>query len=104
MDCVLLPGRRLEGPETERRGYTVKNRGCQYLTWQYLLRHQNTESLQNILARLKAAGVLKGSQVGVVQSHFRFHNDAMYADWDKIDVVGVRTVAALVQELLLKHF
>jgi hypothetical protein len=62
------------------------------------------ESLPDILARLKAADVLKGSQVGVVQSHFQFRNDAMHADWNKIDVVGVKTVMALVQELLLKHF
>jgi hypothetical protein len=62
------------------------------------------ESLPDILAQLKAAEVLKGSQVGVVQSHFQLRNDAMHADWDKIDVVGVKTVAALVQELLLKHF
>jgi len=62
------------------------------------------ESLPDILARLKAAEVLKGSQVSVVQSHFQFRNDAMHADWSKIDVVGVKTVMALVQELLLKHF
>ncbi len=62
------------------------------------------ESLPDILAKLKTAEVLKGSQVGVVQSHFQFRNDAMHADWNKIDVVAVRTVMALVQELLLKHF
>ncbi len=62
------------------------------------------ESLPDILARLKAAEVLKGSQVGVVQSHFQFRNDAMHADWGKIDVVSVKTVIALVQELLVKHF
>src|SRR6266478_9600342 len=62
------------------------------------------ESLPDIFARLKAADILKGSQVGVVQSHFQFRNDAMHADWSKIDVVAVKTVMALVQELLLKHF
>lgn len=65
---------------------------------------ETRESLPEILSRLKTAEILKGSQVGVVQSHFQFRNDAMHADWDKIDVVSVRTVAALVQELLLKHF
>ncbi len=65
---------------------------------------QTRESLPDILAKLKAAEVLKGSQVGIVQSHFQFRNDAMHADWSKIDVVGVKTVIALVQELLLKHF
>src|SRR5258707_4830174 len=61
------------------------------------------EALPDILAKLKTADVLRGSQVGVVQSHFQFRNDAMHADWGKIDVVGVKTVMALVQELLLKH-
>jgi hypothetical protein len=62
------------------------------------------ESLPDILTSLKDAGVFKGSQVGVVQSHFRFRNDAMHADWNKIDAVAVRTVLSMVQELLLKHF
>jgi hypothetical protein len=65
---------------------------------------QTRESLPDILLGLKNAQILKGSQVGVIQSHFQFRNEAMHADWDKIDVVGVRTVIALVQELLLKHF
>jgi hypothetical protein len=62
------------------------------------------ESLPDILSNLKGAGVLTGSQVGVVQSHFQFRNDAMHADWNKIDAVSVRTVLSMVQELLLKHF
>jgi len=61
------------------------------------------ESLPDILVRLKTADILKGSQIGVVQSHFQFRNDAMHADWDKIDTVAVGTVIGLVQELLLKH-
>lgn len=45
------------------------------------------DALPDILFRLKSADVLKGSQVGVVQSHFQFRNDAMHADWKKIDTV-----------------
>jgi hypothetical protein len=62
------------------------------------------ESLPTILAELKKADVLRGSQVSVVQAHFPFRNDAMHADWSKIDVVAVGTALSLVQELLLKHF
>lgn len=62
------------------------------------------DALPDILLRLKNADVLRGSQVGVVQSHFQFRNDAMHADWSKIDKVAVGTVISLVQELLLKHF
>jgi hypothetical protein len=60
--------------------------------------------LQDILSQLKDANILKGSQVGVVQAHFQFRNDALHADWNKIDKVAVGTVISLVQELLLKHF
>lgn len=62
------------------------------------------ESLPHILARLKDANVLKGSQVGVVQANFQFRNDAMHADWDKIDRVAIVTILGLVQQLLMKHF
>jgi hypothetical protein len=60
--------------------------------------------LPDILAQLKDANVLKGSQVGVVQSHFQFRNHALHAEWTKIDTVAVGTAISLVQELLLKHF
>jgi hypothetical protein len=62
------------------------------------------EGLPAILAELKKAEVLKGSQVSVVQAHFPFRNDAMHADWTKLDAVAVGTAISLVQELLLKHF
>ena len=61
-------------------------------------------ALPDILTQLKDANVLKGSQVGVVQSHFQFRNHALHADWTKIDQVAVGTAISLVQELLLKHF
>ncbi len=65
---------------------------------------QTRVALPDILTQLKNANILKGSQVGVVQSHFQFRNDALHADWSKIDTVAVGTVISLVQELLLKHF
>ena len=77
---------------------TIRNLGATYCGI------HTRESLPDILARLQAADILKGSQVGVVQSHFQFRNDAMHADWSKIDAVAVGTALSLVQELLLKHF
>ena len=65
---------------------------------------QTRAPLPDILVSLKTADILKGSQIGVVQSHFQFRNDAMHADWQKIDKVAVGTIIGLVQELLLKHF
>ena len=51
--------------------------------------------LPKILAELKSRGVLPGSQVGVVQAHFQFRNDALHADWTKIDRVAVGTAIHL---------
>lgn len=62
------------------------------------------EDLSSIVTALKTKGVLVGAQFGTVQAQLQFRNDALHADWGKIDVVGVRTILQLVQELLLKHF
>jgi hypothetical protein len=62
------------------------------------------DDLQSIAVALKEAGILVGAQFGTVQAQLQFRNDALHADWAKIDVIGVKTVILLVQELLLKHF
>lgn len=62
------------------------------------------DKLEKIVIALKERGILVGSQFGTVQAQLQFRNDALHADWNKIDVVGVRTVLELVQALLLKHF
>ena len=62
------------------------------------------DDLSKIIVELKQQGILQGSQVGVVQSHLQFRNDALHADWNKIDHVAVSTALQLVQHLLLKHF
>lgn len=45
-----------------------------------------------------------GAPASVPDQISTIDNDAMHADWNKIDRVGVGTVIALVQVLLLKHF
>jgi hypothetical protein len=65
---------------------------------------QTRDALSDIAIALKQKGILVGSQFGTVQAQLQFRNDALHADWGKIDTVGVRTVLQLVQELLLKHF
>ena len=60
--------------------------------------------LQDVVTELKKAGILEGPQLSIAQSHLKFRNDALHADWDKIDKVGVSTALQLVQELLVKHF
>ena len=41
--------------------------------------------LQDVIAALKDAGVLKGGQVGTAQSYLRFRNDSLHADWNAAD-------------------
>ena len=65
---------------------------------------QTRDELHNIVVALKTAGVLVGAQFGTVQAQLQFRNDALHADWKKIDPMGVKTVMLLVQELLRKHF
>jgi hypothetical protein len=65
---------------------------------------QTRDDLSKIVIALKTQGILVGAQFGTVQAQLQFRNDALHADWNKIDAVGVRTVLQLVQELLLKHF
>jgi hypothetical protein len=65
---------------------------------------QTRDELQKIVVALKNAGVLVGAQFGTVQAQLQFRNDALHADWQKVDAIGVKTVMVLVQELLLKHF
>jgi hypothetical protein len=65
---------------------------------------QTRDELHKIVVALKTAGVLVGAQFGTIQAQLQFRNDALHADWTKIDAIGVKTVMLLVQELLLKHF
>ena len=60
--------------------------------------------LQDVISELKKTGILEGPQLSITQAHLKFRNDALHADWDKVDKVGVSTALQLVQELLLKHF
>jgi hypothetical protein len=62
------------------------------------------EELHKIVVALKTADVLVGAQFGTIQAQLQFRNDALHADWTKIDAINVKTVILLVQELLLKHF
>jgi hypothetical protein len=62
------------------------------------------DRLENIIGKLKDAGLLVAPQVGIAQSHLSFRNRALHAQWETIDRVSVETVLAFVEQLLLKHF
>lgn len=61
-------------------------------------------NLSEVIIKLKEKGILKGSQVGIAQSFLNFRNNALHADWNKIEKASIESVLGFVQELLSKHF
>lgn len=64
----------------------------------------HTHKLVDVLTELKQKGLLQGSQVGIAQSYLSFRNNALHAQWDKIEREAVASVLGFVEQLLLKHF
>jgi hypothetical protein len=62
------------------------------------------EKLVDVLTALKDKGLLQGSQVGIAQSYLNFRNNALHAQWDKVEREAVASVLGFVEQLLLKHF
>jgi hypothetical protein len=60
--------------------------------------------LLNVIIELKAKEILQGSQFNIAQSMLNFRNNAMHADWDKIEKSSIEAVLGFVEQLLLKHF
>lgn len=63
-----------------------------------------TDRLADVLTELKQKGLLQGSQVGIAQSYLNFRNNALHAQWDKIEREAVASVLGFVEQLLLKYF
>jgi len=60
--------------------------------------------LQDVIIALNKAQVLQGASVAIASGYLKFRNDALHADWSKIDAGAVQAVIAFVEGLLLKHF
>ena len=60
--------------------------------------------MEEVITTLKAAGVLKGGQVGTAQSYLKFRNDSLHADWKNVDRSQVESCLAFIESLLVKHF
>ncbi len=60
--------------------------------------------LADVLTILKDQGITQGPQVGIAQSYLKFRNDALHADWDKIENESIAAVLGFVEILILKHF
>ena len=61
-------------------------------------------ALADVLTALKAAKVLEGAPLTTAQSYLKFRNDALHADWAKIDRAVVASWIAFVEQLILTHF
>jgi hypothetical protein len=60
--------------------------------------------LEAVLGVLKEQSIIAGAQVGIAQSYLKFRNDALHADWSKIEHSQVSSCLAFVESLLLRHF
>jgi hypothetical protein len=60
--------------------------------------------LSDVLVALKKVGVLDGAPFTTAQSYLKFRNDALHADWGKLDAAVIGSCISFVEHLLLKHF
>ncbi len=60
--------------------------------------------LEEVIAALKTADVLKGGQIATAQGFLKFLNDSLHADWANVDRSQVESCLAFSESLLLKHF
>jgi hypothetical protein len=60
--------------------------------------------LEDVIGKLKTAGVLAGASVSTANSGLNFRNDSLHAHWQHVDKVTIGTYLAFVEGLLLKHF
>jgi hypothetical protein len=60
--------------------------------------------LSQVVNSLKAAGHLKGTQAGLIQSFVKLRNKAFHAQFDKIEMPEVLSLISFVQQFLIEHF
>lgn len=60
--------------------------------------------LGDVLAALKKSGTLTGAPFTTAQSYLKFRNDALHADWSKLNSAVVGSCISFVEHLLLQHF
>ena len=60
--------------------------------------------LSTVVNSLKAAGLIKGTQAGVVQSYVKLRNKTFHAQFDKIEMPEVSSLIAFVEMFVLNNF
>jgi hypothetical protein len=61
------------------------------------------EKLSEVLAALKNAGILQGTEVGIAQSYLGFRNRSLHAQWKEADRPGTESILAFTEQMILKH-
>ena len=59
--------------------------------------------LAEVLESLKAAGILVGAPFGTAQSYLKLRNDALHADWARLDGSVIGSCIAFVEQQILQH-
>ncbi len=62
------------------------------------------KKLDTIVNEMKKNGHFGGSQKDMVKSYVRFRNDALHADWDKIDNSQTSSLIGFLEMFLIEHF
>ena len=62
------------------------------------------EKLADVLSELKNQRIMHGTQVGIAQGYLNFRNNALHAQWEKIERESVASVLSFTEQLLVKHF
>ena len=61
------------------------------------------EKLSDVLAALKNAGILQGTEVGIAQSYLSFRNRSLHAQWNEVDRPATESILAFTEQMILKH-
>ncbi len=58
--------------------------------------------LADVLEALKRSGVLEEAQFTIAQSYLKFRNDALHADWEKIERESVASILGFTETLIMR--
>lgn len=62
------------------------------------------QELSGVVNALKAAGLLKGAQSGVVQSFVKLRNKIFHAQFDKVELPEIMSLISFVETFILQNF
>jgi hypothetical protein len=60
--------------------------------------------LSDVIGALKSAGIITGAPLSIALSYLKFRNDALHADWARLDAAAVASCISFVERLVLQHF